>query len=186
MVNCSAVSRPVVIHHLYVSPGHNFFGHHGQAAGEHPMLESPGVTCRAGRGIEGDRFFGYRPDYKGQITFFAWERYLAAKERFARPNLSPAAFRRNVLIDGIELNTLIGAKFSIGEVEFLATEECRPCYWMDGAVAPGADPWLRGQGGLRARILSDGVLRVGPQTLTVLAEPAPGAGAAAFAGKSLV
>lgn len=183
-MNYRRVSCPVVIHHLYISPGHNFFGHHGQPAGEHPIVELPAVKCRAGWGIEGDRFYGYRPDYKGQITFFAWERYLAAKERFERPDLSPAAFRRNVLIDGIDLNSLIGSTFSIGGVEFLATEECRPCYWMDGAVGPGADPWLRGQVGLRARILRDGELRVGAQTLMVLSRPATEP-TSAFAGKSV-
>jgi hypothetical protein len=30
---------------------------------------------------------------------------------------------------------------------------------MDRAVAPGAEEFLRGRGGLRARILTDGVLR---------------------------
>jgi MOSC domain-containing protein YiiM len=44
-------------------------------------------------------------------------------------------------------------------VHFLGTEECRPCYWMDQAFAPGAADFLKGKGGLRAMILSDGMLR---------------------------
>jgi hypothetical protein len=44
-------------------------------------------------------------------------------------------------------------------VRFFGTEECRPCYWMDGVFAPGAQEFLRGRGGLRARILTDGCLR---------------------------
>ena len=63
------------IQQLYISPGHNFFGHHGQPAGENPMLAKPEIVCRAGRGIEGDRFLDYKDDYKGQITFFAREVY---------------------------------------------------------------------------------------------------------------
>jgi MOSC domain-containing protein YiiM len=35
-----------------------------------------------------------------------------------------------------------------------------PCFWMDKAFAPGAEEALEGQGGLRARILTDGILRV--------------------------
>jgi MOSC domain-containing protein YiiM len=54
---------------------------------------------------------------------------------------------------------LIGRRFSIQGVLFEATEECRPCHWMDNAVAPGAEEWLKGRGGLRCRVLSDGVLR---------------------------
>jgi len=38
-------------------------------------------------------------------------------------------------------------------------EECRPCYWMDRAIAPGAHEFLKGRGGLRAKILTDGQLR---------------------------
>jgi len=38
-------------------------------------------------------------------------------------------------------------------------EECRPCYWMDRAIAPGAEQFLKGRGGLRARIFSNGELR---------------------------
>ena len=43
-------------------------------------------------------------------------------------------------------------------MRFRGVEECRPCYWMDQAIAPGAEAWLKGKGGLRAKILSDGWL----------------------------
>lgn len=129
--------------------------------------------CRAGWGIEGDRFYGYRPDYKGQITFFDWATYEAAQREFNVPALKADAFRRNVLIEGVDLSTLIGRRFSIGGVVFDGTEESRPCYWMNGVIAPGAEEWMRGRGGLRARILRDGRLGVGAAELTVLAaEPA--------------
>ena len=64
---------PASISHLFVSPGHNYFGRHGNPAGEHPILAVDRIECLAGRGIRGDRFFDYKPDYKGQITFFAGE-----------------------------------------------------------------------------------------------------------------
>jgi MOSC domain-containing protein YiiM len=72
----------------------------------------------------------------------------------------PSLLRRNVLTRGIDLNTLIGMTFSIQGVVFEGTEECRPCYWMDTALAPGAEAALRGRGGLRARILEGGTLCV--------------------------
>ena len=43
--------------------------------GEEPAVEMASVECTAGRGLRGDRFFDYKEDYKGQITFFAWEVY---------------------------------------------------------------------------------------------------------------
>ncbi len=164
---------------LYVSPGHNFFGRHGLPAGDHATTAVESARCRAGWGIEGDRFYGYRPDYKGQITFFSAEIFLALQSEFAVPSLSPGVLRRNALITGVDLNTLIGWKFSIGDVSFEGTGEARPCHWMDHAVAPGAEEWLKGRGGLRARVLSDGILEVGATELVLLeksAQPRPSAG----------
>jgi MOSC domain-containing protein YiiM len=60
----------------------------------------------------------------------------------------------------VELNSLIGKRFKVQEVEFEGICECRPCYWMDQAIAPGAEEALRGRGGLRAKILTDGKLRI--------------------------
>jgi MOSC domain-containing protein YiiM len=64
-----------------------------------------------------------------------------------------------VITRGVELNDFIDNEFEIQGVRFHGTQECAPCYWMDRAFAPGAEEFLRGHGGLRAKILSDGVLR---------------------------
>lgn len=159
-----------VIHRIFISPGHNYFGHHGQPAGESPTLATERVVCRAGRGLEGDRFFDYKADYKGQVTFFAWEIYERSKRELAVPALSPGAFRRNVLIEGLKLDELIGRQFRIGGVSFEGTGEAKPCYWMNQAVAPTAETWLQGNGGLRAKILSDGALAVGRVEFELLPE----------------
>jgi len=159
------VKSVVNIRHIFLSAGHNFFGQHGQPPGSHPAMDVASVRCRAGRGLEGDRFFDYRPDYNGQVTFFAWEIYEAVKIELGVPALNPDAFRRNVLIEGAHLNDLIGSRFSLGDVEFEGICEARPCYWMNTAVAPGAERWLRGHGGLRAKILIDGELRRGKTEL---------------------
>ena len=180
------MNRPVVIHHLFVSPGHNFFGRYQSPPGQHQTRDVAAVKCRAGWGLEGDRFYGYRPDYKGQVTFFAWETLLAAREKFGMPALAPDAFRRNVLIEGLDLNALMGARFSLGGVEFEGTEESRPCHWMNQVVAAGAEDWLRGNGGLRAKVLSDGELRVGAAELRLLQEVAQPRDAAGFICKRAV
>jgi MOSC domain-containing protein YiiM len=149
----------VEILHLYTSPGHNFFGHNDQAPGEHPMIEVDRLECVAGHGIRGDRFFDYRESYKGQITFFAEEVYSALCQALSLHDIPPSATRRNVITLGIDLNTLIGIEFEVQGVPFFGVEECRPCYWMDQALAPGAEVFLKGRGGLRARILRNGELR---------------------------
>jgi MOSC domain-containing protein YiiM len=151
----------ITIKHLFISPGHNFFGHHGKSPSAHPMIEVPEVRCFAGRGLEGDRFCDFKPDYSGQVTFFSSEVYdelCARLEVWDRP---PSAFRRNVITRGVDLNTLIGQEFAIQGVRFLGTVECSPCHWQEIAFAPGTEAALEGCGGLRAKILTDGVLRAG-------------------------
>ena len=152
---------PIRIEHLYISPGHNFYGHHGQPAGDNPVLAPSEIVCRAGRGIEGDRFLDFKEDYKGQITFFAREMYDQLCAEFGVWDREPSVFRRNVITAGVALADLYGREFEVQGVRFLGVAECSPCNWMNEAFHPGAERWLQGRGGLRAKILTDGVLRVG-------------------------
>lgn len=147
------------VRQLFISPGHNFFGHHGQPAGHNPIVEVDQVECAAGRGLRGDRFFDHQENYKGQITFFSEEVFEALRRELNLPHAQASATRRNALVSGIDLNELVGVEFEVQGVRFAGTESCKPCYWMDYALGPGAEAWLQGRGGLRARILTDGVLR---------------------------
>jgi hypothetical protein len=155
----SNLSPRIRVELLFISPGHNFFGHHGQPAGEHRVFTVDQLECVAGRGIRGDRFFDHKNSYKGQITFFSLEVFDALQRELNLPGAQPAATRRNALVSGVDLNSLVGKEFEIQGVRFVGVEECKPCYWMDSALGPGAETWLQGRGGLRARILSDGILR---------------------------
>ena len=147
---------------IWISPGNDFRGHHGMARGEHGIESLPEVECVAGMGLKGDRYFGYKPDFKGQVTFFDADAVAAVREHFNRPDLSGSVFRRNLIVRGVDLAAWVGRRFRFQGIEFEGSEECKPCYWMDEAVASGAEEFLktRFRGGLRARILTDGTLRV--------------------------
>ena len=149
----------VEVLHIYVSPGHNYFGHHGAEPGDHSMQELTEVRCLAGAGLEGDRFLSHKRDYKGQVTFLAEEVFRDVCRRGGWTGLDPSVARRNVVTRGVDLNELVGSEFELQGIRFLGCEECRPCEWMDRALGPGAEGLLRGRGGLRARILTDGTLR---------------------------
>jgi MOSC domain-containing protein YiiM len=151
--------QPVEICHLYISPGHNFVGHHGQEPDTHPIIEVAVLECVASRGVRGDRYFDFKNDYKGQITFFSLDVFDELCVALDLHDCSPATARRNVITRGVDLNELIDKEFEIQGVRFYGTQECAPCYWMDGAFAPGAKDFLKGRGGLRAKILTDGQLR---------------------------
>ena len=148
------------VRHLFISPAHNYFGHHGKPAGTEPMVAVEEVECVAGKGLKGDRFFEFKEDYKGQITFFSEETWEDLCQKFDVADKGPETFRRNAIVSGIDLNTLIGQEFEVQGVRFEGTQEAAPCYWMNQAFAEGAEEALQGRGGLRARILTDGILRI--------------------------
>lgn len=156
--NCHITA--VKVCHLFISLGHNFFGRHQEPPGAHPLIECVEIRCVAGRGIAGDRFFDFKNDYKGQIIFFAAEVFDEVCDQLGTNKKSPGVTRRNVITSGMELNSLVGKEFEVQGVRFLGTAECSPCHWMDQAIAPGAEELLHTRGGLRAKILTDGILRV--------------------------
>lgn len=157
----------MIIRQIFISPGHNYFGHHGRAPDDHPLQETDRIECVAGHGIRGDRFFDYKDDYKGQITFFSQEVFDSLRTKFPRVEKSPGVLRRNVIVSEVELKKLIGREFSLQGVRFLGTAHCKPCYWLDDAFAPGTEEALAGNGGLRAQILTNGCLTTGPAELVV-------------------
>lgn len=160
----------VTVKHLYISNGHNYFGRYGKGSLAHEIDERASIELLAGRGVREDRFFDYEEDYKGQITFFDWAVYERVRDEVVKGELRPSKFRRNVMMEGVDLNDLIGKRFSLNGMEFTGSCECKPCFWMDEACADGAFEFLKGQGGLRARILNDGVLSVGSYELEILGD----------------
>lgn len=154
------------IHQLFTSRGHNYVGHHGMPADDHPIESHDRIELIAGRGIKGDRFFDWKEDFKGQITFIDIRIIEQVRSHAGNPELPTEAFRRNVVIEGTDLNALIGKRFRLGGILFEGSEECRPCYWMDEACGkPGTEELMKGHGGLRCRILESGPLECGPTQL---------------------
>lgn len=149
--------------HIYISKGHDFWGKHGEGRLQHGISEVSEVECMAGMGLLGDRYFGHRPDYKGQITFFDESIVRDVREHFKLPKLPASVFRRNVIVDGVNLKAWLGKRFRFQGIDFEGSQECKPCHWMDRVIGPGGEEFLKGgcRGGLRAKILTSGTLRVG-------------------------
>ena len=87
---------------------------------------------------------------------------LAAFEEATGQVLTPAGSRRNLLTQGIDLTTLGKAECSIGEVRFAGIRLCQPCKYL--ARKTGIENLVKGligRGGIRARILSEGIIREG-------------------------
>ena len=112
---------------IFISPGHNFFGHHEQPAGTHPTISVSEVECVAGQGLRGDRFFGFKANYKGQVTFIAAEVFDAVCGQLGVRDKSPGVTRRNVVTRGLDLSSLVGKRFIVQGIEFEGVAECSPC-----------------------------------------------------------
>jgi MOSC domain-containing protein YiiM len=99
-----------------------------------PMREMPELHLAEGRGIEGDRyhldreagFYSHRPEDGRQITLFEIET-LWALRRDHNIDLSPAEHRRNVTVEAVPLNHLVGRRFWLGETLLEATRLSTPC-----------------------------------------------------------
>jgi MOSC domain-containing protein YiiM len=78
-------------------------------------------------------------------------------------HIDPGALRRNLVVRGINLNALRHQRFQIGDALFEATALCHPCSRMETALGKGGVAAMLGHGGLCARILKTGVIRVGDQ-----------------------
>ena len=159
------------IRQIFISPGHNFVGHYGKTPDDFPLVEVPKVECVAGHGLRGDRYFDFRENYKGQVTFFSEEVFEQLCANFGIKDKPAGVLRRNLIVSGVDLLSLIGREFEIQGVRFRGTEHCAPCEWMNIAFAPGAEKFLKANAGLRAQILSDGPIRVGDAQLSILPEP---------------
>lgn len=161
------ITYPVVVERIYVSNGHDFKGRFGQEPLRHHTPSVDSAECIAGKGIIGDRYFGYKDNWKGQITFITRETIAAVSEKLGKEEIDAKLFRRNVVVSGIDLNTLIGKTFRLGSAVFRGSEECAPCIWMDEVVQKGAKELMKGRGGLRCRIVESGTIRLGECELEV-------------------
>ncbi len=148
-------SYPIEVQHIFISPGHNYFGKPKDGPGDRPTYDVEKVETSAGRGLVGDRYFGVAAHFEAQVTFIAGEVFEALLEEFGLFGLSSILTRRNIVTRGANLNQLIGHEFELvactDRVSFHGTKPCSPCAWMNAMLAPGAQQFLRGRGGLRAQ-----------------------------------
>lgn len=120
------------------------------------------ADARSRRGLVGDRY------HDGLGSFSDWEpkgpgREITLIEREVIDELQfdAAELRRNVVTEGIRLNDLVGKRFKIGEVLIEGIRFCPPCSHLNKVTGKDLLRLLENRGGLRADILSDGIIRVG-------------------------
>ncbi len=132
-----------------------------------PMRSVESVRAVAGKGLEGDRYFGFpgdaktKPGPERELTLIESEAVEAAARDY-KLRVDPGAIRRNIVTRGIALNHLVGREFTVGAVRLRGVRLGEPCDHMEtlSGVA-GIRKALVHRGGLRAEILEGGIIRVG-------------------------
>ena len=124
-----------------------------------PMREVAAAEAATGGGLGGDRYAG--GSGKRGLTLIQAEHLPAIAALAGHAAVAPATLRRNLVVSGIPLAALKGHRFRIGAVLLQGTDGCDPCSRMEDALGSGGYNAMRGMGGLCARILDGGTLRVG-------------------------
>jgi MOSC domain-containing protein YiiM len=149
------------------------------SAAMQPLTE---VEARAGVGLKGDRyaagigFYSPRPTDPGAREVTLIEAEVLDWLRVAHGiELLASEHRRNLTVRGVRLHELFGQRFSVGEIVLEGIKDCPPCEHLQGLVSKPVLAPLVQRGGLRARIVVGGTLRVGdPVEIAVSTSSVPG------------
>ena len=119
------------------------------------------VNVIAGKGIEGDRHFGdHQPGSGHDLTLVPAES-LEALEQETGIRLAPGESRRQVTTRGIDVNALVGRRFTVGSVEAVGIELCEPCNHLQKLTEPGVMRGLVHRAGINADVVRGGEISVG-------------------------
>jgi len=119
-----------------------------------------------GYGLVGDR---YSHDGNRQVTLIQAEHLAAVASLLGIAEVDPALVRRNVVVAGLNLLALKNRRFRAGTALLDTTGTCEPCSRMEEALGFGGYNALRGHGGISARVVQSGYVRVG-DAVAVLVE----------------
>jgi MOSC domain-containing protein YiiM len=133
-----------------------------------PIAVVDAADAVPGIGLIGDRYAARRspkPTSKRQVTLVQAEHLEVIAALLGRDGVDPALVRRNLVIAGVNLQALDKRRFRVGDVVLEGAGPCHPCSRMeeDAALGAGGYQALRGHGGIVARILTAGTVRVGDE-----------------------
>ena len=159
----AAPMRPGVVAWIGLRPGRR-----------EPMLAVDAAALDPEAGLVGDRYRG-ATNRARQVTLIEAADLAAIADHLGLPGVEPRRLRRNVVVSGINLHALKGGRLRLGTAVLEATGECHPCSRMEEELGAGGYNAVRGHGGITARVIAAGEVRIG-DAVSRLDEPAgPGA-----------
>jgi MOSC domain-containing protein YiiM len=135
-----------------------------------PVDELDEVLAVPGKGLKGDYYFAgsssNKPGPGREITLIEQEA-LKAVENDNNVMLNPGDSRRNIITENVPLNHLVGREFRVGEVTLKGIRLCEPCVHLAELTQKEILPALVHRGGLRAQIITEGMIRAGDPVYTI-------------------
>jgi MOSC domain-containing protein YiiM len=133
-----------------------------------PLQSVAHATLESGRGLVGDRYYEHGGTFSEKLKDGAdWELTLIESEEIQRFNdsqglaLPAASFRRNIVTSGVRLNDLVGRRFRVGSALLEGMRLCEPCAHLGKLIGPAVVKGMVHKAGLRARIVTGAIVRVG-------------------------
>jgi len=126
------------------------------------ILES--VEAKSDIGLVGDRYAGTSGNR--QVTLIQWEHLSVIASSLGIDSIQPELLRRNIAVAGINLLALKDKQFEIGDVTLQYTGLCQPCSFMEETFGPGGYNAVRGHGGITARVIHSGTIRLNDRVST--------------------
>jgi MOSC domain-containing protein YiiM len=125
-----------------------------------PVLALQMVDATEGTGLLGDRY--RTKNGSRQVTLIQRE-HLQSMGSFLGREINPEMVRRNLVVQGINLLSLKGLQFQVGEAIFEYSGECHPCSRMEQNLGPGGYNAMRGLGGITAKVIRTGRISIGDE-----------------------
>ncbi len=125
-----------------------------------PMVALEAITLTPGQGVDGDHYASATQGAR-QVTVIPAEHLAAIASYLGQESAAPELLRRNVVVRGINLGALKGRAFRLGAAVLESSGECHPCSKMERLLGTGGYNAVRGHGGITARVLEGGEVRLG-------------------------
>ncbi len=112
-------------------------------------------------GLVGDHYKGKSGER--QVTLIQAEHLAAVASILQKDKIDPVLTRRNLVVSGVNLLAFADQQFRVGEVVLEMTGPCHPCTRMEENLGTGGYNAMRGHGGITARIIRGGTIKVGDE-----------------------
>jgi len=117
------------------------------------------IMAVASKGLEGDRY--KNAGGPRQVTLMQGEHIDTIAAFLRKEQIDPSMLRRNIVVRGINLLALKEKQFNIGDAILEYSGDCHPCSRMEESLGKGGYNAMRGLGGITARVVKSGMIKVG-------------------------